>query len=71
MFGDSNNGIYRGKSIFVDFDYDHKTHITVPNLRFGSSKNDQIIIIDIDLNRTRKLHKKRFEDFRSDLYGQL
>jgi omega-amidase len=68
---DSNNGIYRGKSIFVDFDYDHKTDITVPNLRFGSSKNDQIIIIDIDLNRTRKLHKKRFEDFRSDLYGQL
>ena len=46
------NGIYRGKSIFVDFDYDHKTDITVPNLRFGSSKNDQIIIIDMDLNRT-------------------
>ena len=48
----SNNGIYRGKSIFVDFDYDRKTDITVPNLRFGSSKNDQIIIIDMDLNRT-------------------
>jgi hypothetical protein len=30
---------------------------------FGSSKDDQIVIIDIDLNRTRKLHKKRFEGF--------
>jgi hypothetical protein len=27
-----NNGIYRGKSIFVDFDYEHKTDIAVPNL---------------------------------------
>src|ERR671933_1626289 len=43
----SNNGIYRGKSIFVDFDYDPKTGINVPNLRFGSSKNDQITIIDM------------------------
>ena len=43
----SNNGIYRGKSIFVDFDYDRKTGINVPNLRFGSSKNDQITIIDM------------------------
>ena len=58
------NSIYRGKSIFVDFDYDYKTDITIPKLKFGSSKNNQIIIIDIDLNRTRKLHKKRFEDFK-------
>ena len=67
----SNNSIYKGKSIFVDFNYDYKTDIAVPKLRFGSSKSDQIIIIDIDLNCTRKLHKKRFEDFRSDLYGRL
>ena len=65
------NGIYRGKSIFVDFDYDYKTDITIPKLKFGSSKDNQITIIDIDLNRTRKLHNKRFEDFRSNLYSQL
>ena len=65
------NGIYRGKSIFVDFDYDYKTDITIPKLKFGSSKDNQIIVIDIDLNRTRKLHEKRFEDFRSNLYGRL
>ena len=68
---DSGNSVYKGKSIFVDFDYDYKTDIAVPKLRFGSSVNDQILIMDIDLNRTRKLHKKRFEDFRSNLYGLL
>jgi len=68
---DSNNGIYRGKSIFVDFDYDYKTDIAVPKLRVGSSLSEQILIMDIDLNRTRKLHKKRFEDFRNTLYDML
>jgi omega-amidase len=57
----SNNSIYKGKSIFVDFDYDYKIDIAVPKLRVGSSVNDQILIMDIDLNRIRKLHKKRFE----------
>jgi predicted amidohydrolase len=65
------NGIYRGKSILVDFDYDYKTDIAVPKLRLGSSVNDQILIMGIDLTRTRKLHKKRFEDFRDNLYGIL
>jgi omega-amidase len=65
------NSIYKGKSIFVDFDYEYKTDIAVPKLRFGSSVNDQILIMDIDLKRTRKLHKKRFEDFRNNLYGLL
>ena len=68
---DSSNRIYKGKSIFVDFDYNYKTDIAVPKLRFGSSVNDQILIMDIDLNRTRKLRKKRFEDFRNNLYGLL
>lgn len=68
---DGNNNIYKGKSIFVDFDYDNKTDITVPKPRFGSSVNEQILIMDIDLKRTRKLHKKRFEDFRNNLYVHL
>ena len=69
--GSSGNSIHTGKSIFVDFDYDHKTDITVPKLRLGSSKNNQIIIINIDLNRTRRLHEKRFKDFRGTLYSRL
>jgi predicted amidohydrolase len=68
---DSSDNIYKGKSIFVDFDYHDKTDITVPKLRLGSSKTDQVIITDVDLNSTRNLHKKRFEDFRSNLYYKL
>ncbi|HET7391750.1 MAG TPA: carbon-nitrogen hydrolase family protein [Nitrososphaeraceae archaeon] len=67
----SSNSVYKGKSIFVDFEYNYKTDIAVPKLRFGSSVNDQILIMDLDLRRTRKLHKKRFEDFRNNLYGLL
>ena len=56
----SSNGIYRGKSIFVDFDYDYKTDIAFPKIRVGSSANNQILIVNVDLNRSRKLRKKRF-----------
>jgi omega-amidase len=56
----SSYGIYRGKSIFVDFDYDYKTDIAVPKLKVGSAVNDQILIVDVDLNSSRKLRKKRF-----------
>ena len=67
----SNNNIYKGKSILVDFDYDYKTNIAIPKPRLGSSVNDQILIMDIDLNRIRKLRKKRFKDFRDNLYDML
>jgi predicted amidohydrolase len=56
----SSNSIYRGKSIFVDFDYDYKTDIAIPKIRVGSSVNNQIIIVNIDLNHRRKMCKKRF-----------
>jgi omega-amidase len=65
----NNNSIYKGKSIFVGFDYDYKTDIAIPKLRFGSSVNEQILIMDIDVKRIRKLRNKRFEDFRNNLYG--
>jgi omega-amidase len=42
----NNNNKYKGKSIFVDFDYDNKTDIAIPKLRNGSSVNEQILIID-------------------------
>jgi predicted amidohydrolase len=62
------NSVYKGKSILVDFGYNYKADIAVPKLRIGSSVNDQILVMDIDLNHTRKLRKKRFEDFRNNLY---
>jgi omega-amidase len=68
---DSSNSVYKGKSIFVDFEYNYKTDIAVPKLRFGSSVNDQILMMDLDLRRIRKLREKRFEDFRNNLYVLL
>jgi len=56
------NKIYKGKSILVDFNYDSKTDIAIPKLRIGSSVNEQILIMDIDLKYARELRKKRFED---------
>ena len=56
----SSNGIYRGKSIFVDFDYNYKMDIAVPKIRVGSSVNNQILIVNVDLKHSRKLRKKRF-----------
>jgi omega-amidase len=56
----SSNGIYRGKSIFVDFDYNYKTDIAVPKIIVGSSVNNQTLIVNVDLNHSRKLRKKRF-----------
>lgn len=62
------NNIYKGKSILVDFNYDNKTDIAIPRLRVGSSVNEQILIMDIDLNYAKKLRKKRFEDLRNDFH---
>ena len=55
-------GIY----ILVDFNYDNKTDIAIPKPRVGSSVNEQILIMDIDLKYVKKLRKKRFEDLRND-----
>ena len=55
----SNNNIYKGKSIFVDFDYDYKTNIAIPKPRLVSSVNDQILIMDIDLNRSEKITQEK------------
>jgi predicted amidohydrolase len=54
--------IYKGKSILVDFNYDSKTDIAIPKLRIGSSVNEQILMMDIDLKYATRLRKKRFEN---------
>jgi len=62
--------VYGGKSIVVDFDYDKKSNIAVPKQALASV-NEQILVMDVDLDRARKIRKIRFEDFKSDLYGSL
>jgi omega-amidase len=65
------NDTYKGKSIFVDFDYDNRTDIALPKIRLGSSAIEQILTMDIDFKRTRRIHKKRFENFPNNFYDLL
>ncbi|MGC2482878.1 MAG: hypothetical protein WA398_03880, partial [Nitrososphaeraceae archaeon] len=60
-----NNILYKGRSIFVDFDYDNKTDIASPKIVMGSPGREQILVLDIDLNSVRRIHRKRFQDFRN------
>ena len=60
-----NNILYKGRSIFVDFDYDNKTDIASPKIVMGSPVREQILVLDIDLNSVRRIHRKRFQDFRN------
>jgi len=62
--------VYGGKSIAVDFDYDKKSNIALPKQALASV-NEQILVMDVDLDRARKIRKIRFEDFKSDLYSSL
>ena len=56
------NKTYKGKSILVDFNYDSKTDIAIPKLMIGSSVNEHILMMDIDLKYATRLRKKRFEN---------
>ncbi len=62
--------VYGGKSIVVDFSYDKKSNIAVPNTALASV-NEQLLLMDVDLEHARRMRKIRFEDLRSDLYGSL
>jgi predicted amidohydrolase len=62
------SSIYKGKSIFVDFDYDNKTDIALPMLRVGSSAKEQLLTMDVDLKRIRRIRKKRFEGLSNNLF---
>jgi predicted amidohydrolase len=57
------NSVYKGKSILVDFDYKYKTDIAVPKLKIGSSVNEQILLMDINLNHTRNYARKDLKIF--------
>ena len=61
---------YGGKSLIVDLEYDEKTNIAVPNQALASV-NEQILVMDIDLERARKMRKLRFDDIKTDIYKSL
>jgi len=61
---------FGGKSIIVDFEYNEKTNIAIPKQALASV-NEQILVMDVDIEKARKIRKIRNEDFKNDLYKSL
>jgi predicted amidohydrolase len=61
---------HNGKSICVDFEYESKSDIAVPKLTIGST-HQQTLAVDLDLKLAKKIRKRRFKDFKNDLYDFL
>jgi hypothetical protein len=61
---------HNGKSISVDFKYESRSDIAVPKLTIGST-HQQTPAVDLDLNIAKKIRKRRFMDFKSDMYDFL
>jgi omega-amidase len=55
-------GLFGGRSMIVDLKYDKSTDIATPNIKTGAPVREQIIIIDIDLKRSRQMRQRRFAD---------
>jgi omega-amidase len=53
-------GLFGGRGIVVDFKYDKKTDIAIPKIKTGSPVKEQLIMADIDLRKSRQIHKRRF-----------
>lgn len=61
---------FGGKSMIVDFDYDEGTHIAVPKQALASV-NEQILVMDLDVEKARSIRKIRAQDFKDDIYKTL
>lgn len=62
--------IYKGKSICVDFDYNNKSDIAIPKLTVAST-HEHTLVVDVDLKLAKKIRKRRFEDFKNNIYHSL
>ena len=58
---------FGGKSIIVDLEHNKNTNITIPRKAL-TSKNEQILVMDIDIENARKIRSK---DLKKDLYELL
>src|ERR671919_959085 len=52
--------LFGGRSMIVDFSYNKKTEIALPKIKTGSSVREELIIVNIDLKKSRQIRKKRF-----------
>ena len=55
-------GLFGGRSMIVDLEYDKSTDIAIPKIKTAASVKEQIIIVDIDLKRSRQIRQRRFAD---------
>ena len=55
-------GSFGGRSMIVDLKYDSSTDIATPNIKIGAAIREQIIIVELDLRRSRKIRQRRFVD---------
>lgn len=62
--------IYKGKSICVDFDYNNKSDIAIPKITVAST-HEHTLVVDVDLKLAKKIRKRRFEDFKNNIYHSL
>ncbi len=46
----------------MDLKYDRGTDIATPKIKTGAAVREQIIIVDIDLKRSRQMRQRRFAD---------
>jgi predicted amidohydrolase len=61
---------YGGKSMIVDLEYDEGTNIALPKQALASV-NEQMLVMDLDLEKVRKIRKLRLEDLKTDVYKTL
>ena len=55
-------GFFGGKSTIVDLEYDRSTDIATPKIKTAVATKEQIIIVNIDLRRSRQMRQRRFAD---------
>ena len=53
-------GLFGGRSIVVDLEYDKSTDIAIPKVQSGSAAKEQIIIAHVDLKKSRQMRQRRF-----------
>jgi omega-amidase len=53
-------GLFGGRSIIVDLEYDKSTDIAIPKVKTGAAVKEQIIIAHIDLKKSRQMRQRRF-----------
>lgn len=53
-------GFFGGRSMVVDFSYNNRTEVAIPKTKTASSIREELIIVSINLEKSRQIREKRF-----------